>query len=58
MEVDVGRTNAKEIEQQQQKALAAMYASRENETEEQTKERIQRDPEVSASWMNYLTVYD
>jgi stress-induced-phosphoprotein 1 len=47
MEVDVGRTNAKEIEQQQQKALAAMYASRENETEEQTKERIQRDPEVS-----------
>jgi stress-induced-phosphoprotein 1 len=58
MEVDVGRTNAKEIEQQQQKALAAMYASRENETEEQTKERIQRDPEVSASWMNCLTVYD
>jgi stress-induced-phosphoprotein 1 len=58
MEVDVGRTNAKEIEQQQQKALAAMYASRENETEEQTKERIQRDPEVSAAWMNCLTVYD
>lgn len=47
MEVDVGRANAREIEQQQQKALAAMYASRENETEEQTKERIQRDPEVS-----------
>jgi stress-induced-phosphoprotein 1 len=46
MEVDVGRANAREIEQQQQKALAAMYASRENETEEQTKERIQRDPEV------------
>ncbi len=46
-EVDVGRANAREIEQQQQKALAAMYAARENETEEQTKERIQRDPEVS-----------
>jgi len=24
-----------------------MYAARENETEEQTKERIQRDPEVN-----------
>jgi hypothetical protein len=24
-----------------------MYSARENETEEQTKERIQRDPEVS-----------
>jgi stress-induced-phosphoprotein 1 len=48
-EVDVGRANAREIEQQQQKALMAMYASRENETEEQTKERIQRDPEVSVN---------
>lgn len=46
-EVDVTKANAREIEQQQQKALSAMYASRDNETEEQTKERIQRDPEVS-----------
>jgi stress-induced-phosphoprotein 1 len=40
--------NAKEIEQQQQKAFAAMYASRENETEEQTRERLMRDPDVSS----------
>ena len=46
-EHDVERKNAREIEQQQQKALQAMYAARENETEEQTKERIQNDPEVS-----------
>jgi stress-induced-phosphoprotein 1 len=46
-EIDVNKANAREIEQQQQKALSAMYATRENETEEQTKERIQRDPEVS-----------
>jgi stress-induced-phosphoprotein 1 len=48
-EVDITKANAREIEQQQQKALSAMYAARENETEEQTKERIQRDPEVSFS---------
>jgi stress-induced-phosphoprotein 1 len=39
--------NAREIEQQQQKALAKMYESREGETEEQTRERIMRDPDVS-----------
>ncbi|KAK1993221.1 TPR-like protein [Colletotrichum falcatum] len=38
--------NAREIEQQQQKAFNAMYATRENETEEQTKERLARDPEI------------
>ncbi|KAI1138019.1 hypothetical protein F5Y05DRAFT_384875 [Hypoxylon sp. FL0543] len=38
--------NAREIEQQQQKALQAMYAARENETEEQTRERIMKDPEI------------
>ncbi|PKS08318.1 hypothetical protein jhhlp_005262 [Lomentospora prolificans] len=38
--------NAREIEQQQQKAYGAMYAARENETEEQTRERLQRDPEI------------
>lgn len=39
--------NAREIEQQQQKALQAMYAARENETEDQTRERLMKDPEVS-----------
>ncbi|KAK3330003.1 hypothetical protein B0H66DRAFT_542535 [Apodospora peruviana] len=38
--------NAREIEQQQQKAFTAMYAARENETEEQTRERLMRDPEI------------
>lgn len=38
--------NAKEIEQQQQKALMKMYEKRENETEEQTRERVMNDPEV------------
>ena len=48
-EADVGKTNTREIEQQQQKALSTMYSSRENETEEQTKERVQRDPEVCSN---------
>lgn len=39
-------SNAREIEQQQQKALTAMYSARENETEEQTRERLARDPEI------------
>ena len=38
--------NAREIEQQQQKAFAAMYSARDNETEEQTRERIMQDPEI------------
>lgn len=38
--------NAREIEQQQQKALSAMYSARENETEEQTRKRLMQDPEV------------
>ncbi|KAI8628996.1 hypothetical protein F5Y19DRAFT_103764 [Xylariaceae sp. FL1651] len=38
--------NAREIEQQQQKALQAMYSARENETEEQTRERLMKDPEI------------
>ncbi|RKF53208.1 Heat shock protein sti1-like protein [Erysiphe neolycopersici] len=45
-EADITQTNNKEIEAQQQKALRAMYSARENETEEQTKERIQRDPAI------------
>ncbi len=39
--------NYKEIDLQQQKAFSAMYSARENETEEQTRERLTRDPEVS-----------
>ncbi|KAF4592405.1 heat shock protein [Ophiocordyceps camponoti-floridani] len=38
--------NAREIEQQQQKAFGAMYSARDNETEEQTRERLNRDPEI------------
>ncbi|SZF01835.1 unnamed protein product [Blumeria hordei] len=45
-EVDVNKANTREIDAQQQKALQAMYSARENETEEQTKERIQRDPAI------------
>lgn len=39
---DTDGKNAREIQQQEQKALQAMYTSREGETEEQTQERIQR----------------
>lgn len=60
-----GGSNAKEIEQQQQKALMKMYEKRENETEEQTRERIMQDPDVSGLeasrgshkrlWLTYFT---
>ncbi|KIW70333.1 hypothetical protein PV04_02612 [Phialophora macrospora] len=46
MEHDTEGKNAREIEQQQQKALEAMYKAREGETEEETSARIQRDPEI------------
>ena len=52
-EVDVTKANEREINQQRQKALTTMYSSRENETEEQTKERISRDPEVSRLFLFY-----
>lgn len=39
--------NAREIENQQQKAFSAMYSARDEETEDQTRERLQKDPEVS-----------
>ncbi len=45
-EHDEGGKNYREIEQQQQKALEAQFSSRVGETEEQTSERIQRDPEI------------
>jgi stress-induced-phosphoprotein 1 len=47
-EHDEGGKNYREIEQQQQKAMEAQFSSRVGETEEQTSERIQRDPEIMA----------
>ena len=38
--------NTREIQQQESKALQAQYSAREGETEQQTMERIQRDPEI------------
>jgi stress-induced-phosphoprotein 1 len=38
--------HAREIDAQMQKALQAQYSAREGETEEQTMERIQRDPDI------------
>lgn len=46
LEHDTDGKNRRELEQQQQKALEATYSSRDGETEEQTSERIQRDPEI------------
>ena len=46
MKHDENGANYREIEQQQQKALQAQFAGRSGETEEQTMERIQKDPEV------------
>lgn len=54
-EHDEGGKNAYELEQQQQKALEAMYAARQGETEEETSARIQRDPEIS-KFLNYHAV--
>ncbi|KAJ5730938.1 Heat shock chaperonin-binding [Penicillium malachiteum] len=39
-------THAREIEQQQQKCLEAQFSARAGETEQQTMERIQNDPEI------------
>jgi len=46
-ERDEGGKNAREIEQQQQKAIQAQFSAREGETEEQTMQRIQNDPEIA-----------
>lgn len=53
-EHDEGGKNAREIQQQEQKALQAQYSAREGETEAETMERIQRDPEVSS--LTYLSM--
>lgn len=41
--------HTREIEQQQQKIMEAQFAARAGETEQETAERIQKDPEVSIS---------
>lgn len=46
MEHDKDGRNMREIEQQQQKAIQAQFSAREGETEAQTLERIQKDPEI------------
>jgi len=43
---DEGGKNAREIQSQQEKALQAQFSAREGETEEQTMQRIQNDPEI------------
>ncbi|MCJ1381718.1 Hsp90 cochaperone [Xylographa soralifera] len=48
LEHDESGANHREIEQQQQKALQAQFSGREGETEEQTMERIQKDPDIMA----------
>ncbi|GBF64658.1 heat shock protein [Trichophyton mentagrophytes] len=45
-EHDENGANQREIEQQQQKALEAQFSARAGETEAETAERIQRDPEI------------
>jgi len=47
-EHDEGGKNMREIQQQEQKALEAQFSAREGETEQQTMERIQRDPDIVA----------
>lgn len=47
-EHDADGKNAREIEQQSQKALQAQFSAREGETEAQAQERIQRDPDIMA----------
>ena len=45
-EHDKNGSNSREIMQQEQKAISAQAEQQQNETEEQTQDRIQRDPEL------------
>ena len=56
MEHDENGANHREIEQQQQKALQAQFSGRDGETEEQTMERIQKDPDVSTQLLDIMSV--
>lgn len=52
-EHDVEGKHTREIEQQQQKALEAQYSARAGETEQETAQRIQNDPEVRTLEHNF-----
>lgn len=56
-EHDPKGTNTREIEQQQQKILEAQFSARAGETEEETSQRIQNDPEVSISFRNVSALW-
>ncbi|KAF3932735.1 hypothetical protein ABW19_dt0204964 [Dactylella cylindrospora] len=43
---DTDHKHSREIEELSQKTMSTMYSAHENETEEQARERIQRDPEI------------
>ncbi|KAI9889062.1 MAG: Hsp90 cochaperone [Vezdaea aestivalis] len=45
-QADEGGKNAREINEQQQKAMSAMYSRKEGETEDEVQQRIQNDPEI------------
>lgn len=45
-EADTDGKHTREIEEQTRKCMESMYSNREGETEEQTMERIQKDPEI------------
>ncbi|KAK6340155.1 Hsp90 cochaperone [Orbilia blumenaviensis] len=45
-EADKEMKHTREIEELSQKTMGTMYTAHENETEEQARERIQRDPEI------------
>jgi stress-induced-phosphoprotein 1 len=45
-QADTDGKHAREIDEQSRKCMMAMYSNREGETEEETMERIQRDPEL------------
>jgi len=47
-EADTENKHTREIEDLTRKAMQTMYSAREGETEEQTMERIQKDPEIVA----------
>lgn len=56
-EVDTDGQHASELEGLMQKCMQTMYSAREGETEEQTMERIRKDPEVLSSFFNLFTLF-
>lgn len=47
-EADTDAKHTREIEELARKCMQGMYSAREGETEEQTMERIQKDPEIAS----------